>query len=312
MTENPIVVGYDGSAEARAATRWALDEAARTGVPVHLISIFEWLTGGSWMGPGPGPGTWPDEVPREEAEHELRAALAEARRTHPGVTADGEVLDGPPALRLREWSRRAALVVLGSRGHGGFAGLLTGSTTVTVTAHAHCPVVVVRGMDPATGAPPGDVVVGVDGSAESLRALEFALDQAAGRRVPLRALRAWHVPVPVWGAPMPGWNLAVPPGEASGAPLGIDPEEVRRAEREALDEMLAGPRRAHPEVEVRSEVVLDSPAGALVDAAATAQLVVVGSRGHGGFTGLLLGSVSQQLLHHAPCPVAVVRTRDGN
>lgn len=307
MTKNPIVVGYDGSTQARAATRWALDEAARTDVPVRLLSVFEWLSGGSWMGPGPGPGTWPDEVPRREAENELNAALAEARRTHPDVDVDGAVLDGPPALRLRESSERAALVVLGNRGHGGFTGLLTGSTSLAVSAHAHCPVVVVRGVDPSTGSRDGDVVVGVDGSPESLLALEFALAQAAGRGVPLRVLRSWHLPAPAWGTPLPGWNLVAPPGGAPGAPLGFDPEEVRRAERAVLDEVLAERRRAHPEVDVRPEVALGGPAGTLIEATATAQLVVVGSRGRGGFRGLLLGSVSQQVLHHAACPVAVVR-----
>lgn len=306
MTDGPILVGYDGSTEARAAMRWALDEAARTDVPVRLISTFEWLTAGSWMGPGPGPGTWPDEIPRRESERELRDALAEAHRTHPGVTVDGEVLDGPPAIRLQERSGEASLVVLGSRGHGGFTGLLTGSTTVAVAAHAHCPVIVVRGV-PESGGRPGDVVVGVDGSAESLRALDFALGQAAGRKVPLRVLRAWHLPAMAWGTPLPGWNLVVPPGQAPGAPLGFDPEEVRRAEREALDELLAARRDTHPEVDIRPEVTLDNPASMLIEAASSAQLVVVGSRGRGGFRGLLLGSVSQQVMHHARCPVAVVR-----
>lgn len=307
MTSGPILVGYDGSEPARAATRWALDEAARTGLPVHLISAFEWFTGGSWLGPGPGPGVWPDEIPRQQTENELRAAIAEARRTHPDVPVDGDVLDGPPAMRLQERSAQAALVVLGSRGHGGFTGLLTGSTTVALAAHAHCPVVVVRGVDPAMAPRTGDVVVGVDGSAESLRALDFAVAQAAGRRVPLRVLRAWQLPGGALGIATPGWSLPMPPGQTPGVPLGIDPEEVRRAERQALDKVLARPRRDHPEVEFRPDVVLGSPASALVDATAAAQLVVVGSRGRGGFRGLLLGSVSQQVMHHSACPVAVVR-----
>lgn len=307
MTRRPILVGYDGSEQARAAARWALDEGARTGLPVHLISVFEWFTGGSWMGPGPGPGAWPEEVPRRETEEQLRAALAEARRTHPDVPVDGEVLDGPPAMRLQERSAQAALVVVGSRGHGGFTGLLTGSTTVALAAHAHCPVVVVRGVDPASAPRTGDVVVGVDGSAESLRALDFAIAQAAGRRVPLRVLRAWQLPGGALGLATPGWSLPLPPGQVPGVPLGVDPEEIRRAEQQTLDELLARPRRDHPEVEMRPEVVLGSPASALVDASRTAQLVVVGSRGRGGFRGLLLGSVSQQVMHHAAGPVAVVR-----
>ncbi|MEV4759942.1 universal stress protein [Micromonospora sp. NPDC049559] len=285
MRTDPILVGFDGSDPARAALDWALDEAARTGQPVRLLYVFEWVDFGSAMAPGIGPGGWHDEVAWREVEAMLRAVESEAATTHPGVRVGGEVADGPASGLLLERSAQAALVVLGHRGHGGFAGLLAGSTAVAVSSHAHCPVVVVRG-EPRRKEP---VVVGVDGSRYSLLALDFALDRAATRRVPLRVVRTWTPPSVPWRSPE--LNLA----------------EVDDAERAAVRELLAPRRERYPGVEVDVEVVAGNPSVVLADAARAAQLVVVGSRGRGGFTGLLLGSVSQQLINHSECPVAVVR-----
>lgn len=294
MSSRPILVGYDGSEGARLALDWALNEAGRTSEPVQVAYAFEWMTASAWIGPGPGPGTWPDERTRSEVEAVVATAVTEAADTHPGVTVRGEVLDNPAAIGLQQRSARAALVVLGSRGHGGFTGLLAGSTTVAVCAHAHCPVVVVRhpvGVGPGVGAATDQsrIVVGVDGSPCAQLALGWAVERAASRSAPLHAIRAWIAP----GAP---WR-----------PADMDPAEVSRAELAALDEQLAGWRDRYPAVSITTEVVVANPAGALVEASENAQLVVVGTRGRGGFRGLLLGSVSQQLLHHAQCPVAVIR-----
>src|SRR5262249_19149747 len=161
-----------------------LDEAGRSGQRVEIVYAFEFSALGGWVGPGIGPGVWPDEVTRREIEAMLRSAQTTAATSHPGVTVRAELLEGPASLLLAQPSARSGLVVLGSRGHGGFAGLLVGSTAVTVSAHAHCPVVVVR--HPAVAARP--VVVGVDGSECSLLALDFAAARAAARGVALRAL----------------------------------------------------------------------------------------------------------------------------
>ncbi|MBO4209221.1 universal stress protein [Micromonospora echinofusca] len=290
MTSDEILVGYDGSTDARTALGWALDEADRTHRPVRLAYAFEWLTVAGWVGPGIAPGTWPDELARRQVEELVRDAVAGAGGSHPGITVHGEVLDGPPALVLTERSASAALLVLGSRGHGGFAGLLAGSTAVSVAAHAHCPVVVVRGAAPAEGGGrAGHVVAGVDGSAGSLAALGFAFERAALRGVPLHVVR-------VWGRPVPEWT-----------PTDLHLDDIAAREREALDGLLADWQRRYPQVEVTVEVPAGSPAAVLVEATRHAQLVVVGSRGHGGLRGMLLGSVSQQLIAHAYCPVAVVR-----
>ncbi|MEV1331615.1 universal stress protein [Micromonospora costi] len=296
MRGEEILVGYDGSTDAQLALEWALDEASRSGRSVRLAYVFEWVTVVGWLGPGVAPGVWPDETARREVEHLVQQAAADAARAHPDLDVTGEVFDGPPPLVLQERSADAALLVLGSRGHGGFGGLLAGSTAVSVAAHAHCPVVVVRAPTEAAPAAPADgpVVVGVDGSEKSLVALGFAVERAAQRRVPLRLLRAWSPPG-VWR----------PGGDSSEG----DADETAAAERAAAEESLAPWRRTFPELSVTVEVAAGSPASLLVEASAGAQLVAVGTRGRGGLRGMLLGSVSQQLIQHARCPVAVVRER---
>lgn len=287
MHTRPVLVGYDGSPGSRAALRWALDEGASTGDPVQLAYVFEWLAAPALA--GPAYGGWLDETARRDAESILEAAANDAARSHPGVDVSGVVLEGPASLLLQERSRGASLLVLGSRGHGGFAGLLVGSTSVTVAAHAHCPVVVVRGVAPGPEHPADPVLVGVDGSEQSLLALGFALERAAGRGVALRVVRAWQPPPGRW------------------RPAEGDPARIGAGERAAITELLHGWREKYPQVEVHVDVVADNPAHALIEASRAAQLAVVGSRGRGGLRGMLLGSVSQQLLHHGHCPVAVVR-----
>ncbi|CCH16895.1 universal stress protein [Micromonospora lupini] len=281
MRDAEILVGYDGSTDASVALDWALAEAERSGQPVRLAYVFEWLTVASWVGPGVAPGVWPDDTARRQVDDLVRKAAADATAAHPGLTITGEVYDGPPALVLQERSADAGLLVLGSRGHGGFGGLLTGSTAVAVAAHAHCPVVVVR--DGTAGGPDAPVAVGVDGSEPSLVALGFAAERAAQRRVSLRVLHAWT----------PG------PDGAAGKP----------DEQAAVEEALEPWRRTYPELDMTLDLVAGSPAGTLIESSRSAQLVVVGSRGRGGLAGMLLGSVSQQVIQHAGCPVAVVRER---
>lgn len=296
MSAGDVLVGYDGSPDADVAVRWALDEAGRTGRAVRLAYVFEWATVVGWLGPGVAPGAWPDETARREIEELVRRAAADASAAHPDIEVTGQVLDGPPALVLQERSADAGLLVLGSRGHGGFAGLLVGSTAVSVTAHAHCPVVVVRANGTAAAVPTdGPVVVGVDGSDQSLVALGFAAERAAARRSPLRVVSAWS-----------------PPGAGSwrpGAGPPPDMDELAADERAALEHTVAPWRRTYPELDMRVEVTAGSPASLLVEASRGAQMVAVGTRGRGGLRGMLLGSVSQQLIQHAHCPVAVVRER---
>jgi nucleotide-binding universal stress UspA family protein len=290
MNDKPIVVGYDGSPGAEAALRWSLEEGRRTGAPIRLVRVFDWPLHVTPI--APGVGVFPDTELRRDTAAALAVTVEKARVDYSDVVVTGGLVDGPTVQALLEQSRQASLVVLGSRGLGGFTGLLLGSVGVAVSAHAHSPVVVVRGTDrPAgSGAP---VVVGVDGSSDSLLAAAYAFEQASARGVGVEAIRAWTPPAPPWRSTI--------------RPLALDADELETAERHLLDAALAGLRTAHPAVPTRTRVVASGAAQALVESSRTAQLVVVGSRGLGGFRGLLLGSVSQQLLHHADCPVAVIR-----
>jgi nucleotide-binding universal stress UspA family protein len=225
---------------------------------------------------------------RRTAEERLAAAAAQVAEVAPDVAVSQEVTTGMPAALLVSLSAEAQLAVVGHRGLGGFAGLVIGSVGTALAAHAACSVVVVRGPDATRQ--DGPIVVGLDGSPQSEAALAFAVEAAVARRVPLRAVRAWLDP-------------AVP--YVVTGPADWD-EEVRR-QQGLLSEQLVEWREKYPDLRVEPVLMQDRPAHALAQSTGGAQLVVVGSRGRGGLTGMLLGSVSQAMLQHAECPVAVVR-----
>jgi nucleotide-binding universal stress UspA family protein len=259
-------------------------------LPLRLVAAHAWPSGG--LIGDPGLGVDPRAVLRDVVVGHLATAAAGARQVAPELEIDQVEVTGYPVPVLLGESARAEIVVLGDRGLGGFTGLLIGSVAVEVTAHASCPVIVVRGPEPDRAGPrPEPVVVGVDGSPTSEAATAFAFEAASLRRVPLVAVHVWRdVLVDATMAPLLDWDV-------------IDSDE-----REVLAERLAGWSEKYPDVPVRRLVARDRPARALVEESGRAQLVVVGSRGRGGFHGLLLGSVSQALLHHAHCAVAVVRS----
>lgn len=288
MSTHPIVVGYDGSAGARTALSWALDAAARHTVAVRLVYAVNRVLRSRPSPPMPG------DTDRAAAHRNARAvldsAIVEAERFP--VDVSGEVLDGPAVSVLCDQSRHARCVVLGSRGLGGFTGMFVGSVSLRVAVHADGPVVVVRGEYPAqvTDLP---VAVGVDDSAAAHDAIGFAMEEAAVRRVGVLAVRAWTPPSAPWRSDV--------------RPLVRDVAELETAEQHTLAEAVRGWREKYPTVSVSTELVASDARHALVAVSHDAQLIVVGSRGRGGFDGLLLGSVSQYLLHHAACPVAVMR-----
>ncbi|MFA1541984.1 universal stress protein [Actinomadura monticuli] len=268
-----VVVGYDGSGQSEEAVRWAAEEARLRGVPLTVAHAWE-------MYAAVGPMAVPVADLRAAAEEVAAEGAKHAREETGDVHA---VLGrGGPTTALMEAAAGAELVVVGSRGRGGFAGLVLGSTAVELAAHAPCPVVVVRERRAE-----GPVVVGVDGSAASLEAIGLAFTEARLRGAELVALTAW----PADAEPGP-------------APL-VDAEVLREFAGERLARLVAPWREKFPDVPVRTEVVTGPPRQVLLAAAKDAGLLVVGSRGLGGFRGLLLGSVGHALLHHAACPVAV-------
>jgi nucleotide-binding universal stress UspA family protein len=280
--ERKIIVGYDGSPGARTALAWALDEANRTAAPVEILYADELpvIVPAAYLAT---PQARTDGWAAEAEKAMLDRAIAAARTSHPLVTVTSRLVCGRASVILLDLSRQAGLVVLGGHGHSAVAGLL-GSVSSAVSAHARCPVVVVRG-EPDAAAP---VVAGVDGSAHAPAVLAFAAEQAAAQKAPLRIVRAW--------APVTGLWEETP----------LVTRKVTDAEREPFDALVTALREASPELTVEAEAVVEHPAALLTRASARARMLVVGSRGHGAVSGLFLGSVSQHLLRHSACTVAVV------
>ncbi|GGP75577.1 universal stress protein [Saccharothrix coeruleofusca] len=279
----------DGSASALAATRWAAEQAARHRAPLRLVHAYQLPVSGY-----PEVVVAAREVQRafEEQGGQWVEQAAAAARAVADVPVETSVAVGHPVAALVSASRGARLVVLGSRGHTGLSSLLVGSVAVAVTAHGECPVVVVRDESPADG----PVVVGVDGSPTSEDAVAFAFEEASLRGAPLTAVIAWT-------------DFLV--DSAYHSRFTVDWSQVEQEELRVLAERLAGWQEKYPDVPVNRLVLHERPAKALLGAAEGAQLLVVGSHGLGGFAGMLLGSTSRSLLHHARCPLAVVRPREG-
>jgi nucleotide-binding universal stress UspA family protein len=282
-----VVVGIDGSDSALHAVRWAADEAARRRAPLRLVTAFGW-TEDQVVGQ-PGLGTQYRDILLGQSSRSLATAVATAGERQPDLDISHELRIGHPIGTLAEEARRAQLLVIGDRGLNRVEGLLVGSVGVAMAAHAECPVVVVRGEPAASTLP---VVVGVDASPVSEAAIAFAYQAAAERDVPLVAVHTW-------------WDTFLDPGLTTQ--LFRDEDQVY--EEEQLVQRLAGWTEKYPQVPVRRIVSRDRPAHLLIEQSRGAQLVVVGSRGHGELAGLVLGSVSNALVHRSACPVAIVRPR---
>lgn len=285
MSKSDIVVGTDGSDPAQAAVAWAADEAARRLVALRILTAYEW----PWLGAPVGVIGEKERDVRGHAEEMVDAAVQEVAGTHRGLSVKGVSVYGDPARALLSAANDADLVVVGSRGRGGFASLLLGSVSQRVATHADCPVAVIRGH-----AHDGPVMVGADGSAGAGHALGAGFEFAAGYGYRLTAVRACRLPEPPWG---------------DSPPHTIDPRHFQAAEHQALEESLVPWRNKFPDVRVTALAGPGSAAEMLVAVSARARLLVVGSRGHGQIVGTLLGSVGLALLHHAECPVLVAHPR---
>jgi nucleotide-binding universal stress UspA family protein len=283
----PVVVGIDGSPRSLDAVKMAAAEAAMRHRPLRIVHAFIWPMVRMGKLPGmPSPSLLPLE---EQARRYLDEAVRVVAEAASDVPATAHLITGAAAPVLLAESRDADLIVLGDRGLGAFTGLIVGSVAIQIAAHGHCPVLVVRGESRSTG----PVVVGVDGSETSDRAVAFAAEDAARRGAELVAVHTWQVP-PSLG---PGDTL----------PLVYDPSLLEAEERRVLAESLSGLSERYPNLRIRQHATYGPAGRVLTEWSGRAQLIVVGDRGHGGFTGLLLGSVSQHLIYNADCPVAVVR-----
>lgn len=281
-----IVVGVDGSSTARQAAVWAAEEARARRLPLRLVHAYAVPDRGyprflvSFHGLRRGL--------RFQGKQALDEATEAVRQAVPEVRPETDMIEAVTAVAMLRESHRARMLVLGSRGLGGFTGMLVGSVTMAVAAHARAPVVVVRGHEPDKPAHrEGPVVVGVDDSDTSRAAVEFGCATASLWSLPLIALHS------------------ITDADAEAAEAGGPGGEERS--RLSMAEALAGTAEQFPDVEIRQDLSRRRASRALLEHSVhDAALVVVGSRGRGGFTGLLLGSTSQTVLTHSSCPTAVV------
>ena len=284
--EGSVVVGVDGSAHARLALKWAADEAAVRAGPLDVVCAQFGKVKGQHV-----PGWYEfGSSDLSPAEAILDEAVGLVATRQPSVVVRGNVAEWPPGLILIVDSRPAELLVVGARGQGGFKGLLLGSVSDQCIQYAHCPVAVVRSKAEEAvhvSAEPR-IVVGVDGSLGSTRALKWALEEAQRRSASVEAVFAWQLP--------PVYAIAKPPS---------DGYEVAAREITAAATEQAAVRA--PDVPFTASSRLGATVPALLDACRTADLLVLGFRGHGGFHDALLGSVADQCAHHAMCSVVVVR-----
>lgn len=300
--DDVILVGVDGSTASLYALDWAVEEAVRRGWRLHLVCAYALPSFAAASLDG-GYAALDDTAIQEGAAAVL--AEASARVADRGVPVTAKVHTGDAAGVLVELSREARLAVVGTRGRGGFADRLLGTVSSALPAHGYCPVVVVPLRDAQGHQLPEDaevppvppvrrIVVGVDGSPQAERALRYAIDEAGA-----------------WGAQLTAVS-GVPVGSMTGLlawlPSTVDHEQVLGDMTEGLN-VVVDKAVAGTDVEVRRFALDGTGAELLTEFSTACDLVVLGSRGRGGFRGLLLGSTSQAVLHHASCPVMVVGSR---
>ncbi|MFF7451550.1 MULTISPECIES: universal stress protein [unclassified Streptomyces] len=289
--ELPLVVGVDGSDSSLVAVDWAVDEAARLGLPLRLVNASKWER---YEGPAL-PGDLDRTPGRVLVENILGAAVERARRRNPGVQVTGEALGDEPADALLREGHNASLLVTGSRGRGEVTGLLLGSVSLAVAARANCPVIVIRGDKAGLAGSHERILLGVGDHATSGEAVRFAFREAEARACALDVVRAWRCPA----------------HETADHPLlAGDPAHQHEEEASAvLDAVLRDAVREHPDVRVHRATAEGPARKVLLKRSAAADLVIIGAKRRHGHYGLQLGPVGHTLLHHAECPVAVVPER---
>lgn len=286
-----IVVGVDESAGAAAALRWAVREAGVRGWSLTAVLAWGYLDQHHAVAGQP----FDPEYREADAVAALDAIVTSTVGTDAAATVERKAVNDLAARGLLDAAAGADLVVVGARGLGGFRGLLLGSVSQQVLQHAACPVAVLRESPDDPSAAIGRIVVGVDGSDLSHRALEWALDAARVHGAAVEVVHTWAMPYGA-GSPFIGVFDATPVEEIAHRTLDA---AIESADTDGLSSPLT------------RKVTGGSAATAILEAAEHADLVVVGSRGLGGFKGAVLGSVSNQVAHRASCAVVVVPPTDG-
>lgn len=288
MSNGGIAVGVDGSPASRVAIDWAARSAAMRNVPLTLCHVIP--PANALVSP---PLPVPEGLVRwnlDRAEERLRAAAQQVQDDFGGeVEVDVQSLQGATVPTLAELSKNVDLLVVGSRGLGSIRSWILGSVSLGLVQHAQSPVAVIHDEDPLMAHPSqAPVLVGIDGSPTSELATAIAFDEASRRGVGVVALHAWR-----------DWGIGQWPD--------LDWEDMKAEGEQTLSERLAGWSERYPDVAVERVLVVDNPAQHLIERSEQAQLVVVGSRGRGGFTGMLLGSVAAAVVQSVRMPVIVAR-----
>ncbi|WP_327726560.1 universal stress protein [Streptomyces sp. NBC_00487] len=283
----PIVVGVDGSEPSLRAVDWAADEAALRGAPLRLVyaSLWERYEGAHLAEELDRPAE------RVRAEDIVEGAARRARLRRPEVKIATDVLPEEPEYTLLRESRNASLLVTGTQGRSALTEALLGSVSLTVAAHAHCPMIVIRGShdNQALPATHGRIVLGVGEKPTSSAAVRFAFEEARRRGARVDAVRAWRCPA----------------HETSDHPL-LAGEPARLHEQRAADALEAALQDAPADVRLHRRTVEGHTRNVLADASREADLLVVGARRRKRSFGLQLGRVTHGVLHHSACPVVIV------
>lgn len=290
MSPEFIVAGFDGSDAAMEAVRWAAGEAARRHCELRLVTAFTLPAMAGYR----EFTTYPEDFEaglRHASEQMLHRVARDVQREHPDLRIATKVLYQRTLDALRSESAGAVLTVVGSGDQSRLPGVVLGSVALAVASTNPAPVAVIHtGQSSSTSGP---VVLGVDGTGTSEAAIAFAFNAASTRGAELHAVHAWH-------------DVIVPGSRHLHSPL-LDPARLEQEERTLLSERLAGWADKYPDVPVRQSLLRGRAVPELLECAKPAQLLVVGSHGHGGFAGMLLGSTSQALIIHSAAPVVVVR-----
>ncbi|MET8573207.1 universal stress protein [Streptomyces sp. NPDC005012] len=285
----PIAAGVDGTPESLAALEWAAVEAGRRGAELRVVHAWE---------PRRVSGAEQESGSTEEQERWVRQGVEDSVRglseRHPGLAVSTRIHRGEAVDGLLEIADGAEMLVLGSRGRGLLLGFLLGSVGRQVISEARLPVVLIRADVKDETAATGEIVVGQHGDPEdSAEALRFAFEAAAASGAPVRAVRAWSLP-PVFAFSPGSLKLL----DEAGGPVPF--------EHKALAAALAPWKERYPDVQVSEHVEMGSAGEVLLSVSAGARMTVVGRRARRAAIGTRLGSVADAVIHHAPCPVAVV------
>lgn len=288
----PVVVGVDGTPDSDLAVRWAAEEARRRETWLRLVHAYSWSRYSVLLRLSGQDAQDAATAARRRAHRMLAISMRQVDRWRDGLHITREAIDGDRVRVLLHTSAAAAVVVVGSRRLGTVDSVVLGSVGSALAAQGACPTVVVRG-DPSEVTAGAPVVAGIDGGELNDAVLGYAFDHASRFKRPLRILLFWRPSLVL----LTRWTD------------GLVGELRDRKESAATGRVLRW-REKYPDVSVELEVAEGHPVDGLVQAAAAAHLLVVGAQGTHALPGMLLGSVSQGVLHHATCPVAVIHGQD--